>query len=568
MPLHSRRDFLRVSYRIGIGLTAPAWIAACGGSDDNGEPPEPEVTETFVEPPRLVASNGMLDITLRYAYAEHTLDGKQVYLRSLDGLPTGPTLQVRAGDTLRINVHNDLPPNPASTEPAWHLRYPNSANLHTHGLHVNPGLVRPGVYGDYVIDDPREGVHPGQLRQHEYAIPKDHPPGSYWYHPHLHGSTAIQVGSGMAGGLIITGAVDEVPEIAAARERLFMLQAPISGPDGRLESFSQLASPTAEPPFLINGVRRPRLVLRPGEVQKWRIVNAAVANFVNLALDGHTLHRYALDGNPHANLKAIPPDADEALVLSPGNRADLLVQAGQPGTYYLRTLRYDMGNAVPLEEDILAEIVVAGKPMDMQLPAGPLPVPEILTPISDDELARHGGLKRDLVFRAVFNEDGSPITNAPASEVLPIPPGELAEWTYQTDDTFLADTAFTVGAASTDASTTPAMPTEFIPFQSSRAIKQTVALGSVEEWTVYNMNDVQHPFHIHVNPILVVKINGEPVAEPYWVDTIGLPRGGSPDAPTSVTFRTRFLDFTGLYVMHCHILAHEDMGMMQLIEVA
>jgi hypothetical protein len=79
------------------------------------------------------------------------------------------------------------------------LRYPNSTNLHTHGLHVTPGLVAPGVYGDFVMDDPRLGVQPGQVRQHEYRIGLDHPPGAYWYHPHLHGSTAIQIGSGMAG---------------------------------------------------------------------------------------------------------------------------------------------------------------------------------------------------------------------------------------------------------------------------------------------------------------------------------------------------------------------------------
>ena len=79
------------------------------------------------------------------------------------------------------------------------------------------------------------------------------------------------------------------------------------------------------------------------------------------------------------------------------------------------------------------------------------------------------------------------------------------------------------------------------------------------------MNFIQHPFHIHVNPFQVVKINGKPI-EPYWADTIALPPRLA-EAPTSVTFRTRFLDFKGAYVMHCHMLAHEDMGMMQVVEV-
>jgi FtsP/CotA-like multicopper oxidase with cupredoxin domain len=110
------------------------------------------------------------------------------------------------------------------------------------------------------------------------------------------------------------------------------------------------------------------------------------------------------------------------------------------------------------------------------------------------------------------------------------------------------------------------MPAEFIPFQSRRAIKQTVALGSVEEWTLFDMNSIRHPFHIHVNPCYVVKVNGLPV-EPYWTDTIGMPAEGTPEKPTSVTFRTRFDDFKGLTVMHCHMLAHEDMGMMQAVDI-
>ena len=90
-------------------------------------------------------------------------------------------------------------------------------------------------------------------------------------------------------------------------------------------------------------------------------------------------------------------------------------------------------------------------------------------------------------------------------------------------------------------------------------------LGSVEEWTIFNMNLIKHPFHIHVNPCWVVRINDKPI-EPYWADTIAL-ASGTPKNPGSVTFRSRFLDFKGAYVMHCHMLAHEDMGMMQTVEV-
>lgn len=573
---YSRREFLRLSWSVGAGLALPPLLYGCGGGGGTFVPP-PE--ETFIEPPALAAVNGRLDITLKLAYLKTTLNGKAVTLRNMFGSIPAPTLRVNVGDTLRIRVVNQLPANPPSTEPATHLRYPNSTNLHTHGLHVTPGLVSPGVYGDYVMDDPKLGIQPGDTRQHEYAIRPDHPPGAYWYHPHLHGSSAMQVGSGMAGALLIKGAIDQVPEIAAAYERVFMFQAPISDAAGMLESFSQVAdNPTSEPAFLINGVRRPRLLMRRGEVQNWHFVNAGIFNFLNLSLDNHALNVYSFDGNPRSRMLAVGPIVpndsvlQEGVVLAPGNRSSVLVQAGAPGTYYLRTLKFQIGReGVTLAEDILAEVVVIDDPRPMALPSGPLPVPATLAPITDQELASAGGLKRSIVMFVVSNPPPAPntpnppITDPPASDIVH-PGNELNDWVYQSGNTSLANKVFALGAASGQSSTNPGMPAEFIPFQSSRALKQTVALGSVEEWTIFNMNNIRHPFHIHVNPCWVVKVNGHPI-EPYWADTIPLPPGGSQTAPTSVTFRSRFADFAGSYVMHCHMLAHEDMGMMQLIEV-
>jgi hypothetical protein len=92
-------------------------------------------------------------------------------------------------------------------------------------------------------------------------------------------------------------------------------------------------------------------------------------------------------------------------------------------------------------------------------------------------------------------------------------------------------------------------------------VDQRIALGAVEEWTVVNENDNDHIFHIHTNPFQMVAINGERLAKPDWRDTVVVPRNGS------VTFRSRFLDFTGRYVHHCHMMNHEELGMMQVVEV-
>ena len=115
----SRRDFLNVYWRLGVGVVLPSTVAACGGGSDGIA----STPETFVEPTRLKAHNGVLDYTLRMVYADFELNGKRAHLRSYNGMFPAPTLQLRAGQTLRIRVVNDLPANPPSAEPAEHLRY-------------------------------------------------------------------------------------------------------------------------------------------------------------------------------------------------------------------------------------------------------------------------------------------------------------------------------------------------------------------------------------------------------------------------------------------------------------
>lgn len=92
-------------------------------------------------------------------------------------------------------------------------------------------------------------------------------------------------------------------------------------------------------------------------------------------------------------------------------------------------------------------------------------------------------------------------------------------------------------------------------------VDQTVTLGAVEEWTIENPSGWPHPFHIHTNAYALTRINGVPLPRPVWQDTTLIPAGGS------ITFRTRFEDFRGRFVLHCHFATHEDMGMMQVVEV-
>lgn len=609
----SRRDFLKLGVSVTVGAVVPPVLTACGGGGDASPYPK----ETFAEPLNIQSVNGVLDVTLVLSYLTTTLfnpttqQNQTVTLRNMFGSIPAPTLRVKVGDVLRIKVFNNLPPNPPDPNPTKHLRYHNSTNLHTHGLHVYPDIypqpfVPPGqspntanpplLYGDFVVDDPEYGIQPGETRQYEYRIRDDHPAGTYWYHPHLHGSSAMQVGSGMAGALIVEGPIDDVPEIAAAQERVFVFQSPLYDGNGRLESFAQVASYTNnEPPFLINGVRAPVILMKSGEVQNWRFVNAGTFNMLNLSLQRHTFYQYSHDGNPRRTIRPVaplpdaaywetvptppPPSYPEGVVLAVGGRTNVLVKAGAPGTYLLRTFGIEIGRnpAGVLTGDVVATVVVVDDPYPMNLPPEPLPVTPFLTPITDEELAANGGMKRTIVMRVIPSKQPDP-------PLIDPPPGEWPDWIFHENyppganpptPSQINDKVYALGSAGNAPSQNPGMPTTYIPFQSKNAITQMVALNAVEEWTIVNFNNIRHPFHIHVNPMYVVAVNGKRLAEPYWADTVPLPYNDNAPPPgtnapatvTSFTFRMRFLHYTGRYVMHCHMLVHEDMGMMQGVTV-
>ncbi|HLL51785.1 MAG TPA: multicopper oxidase domain-containing protein [Thermomicrobiales bacterium] len=266
--------------------------------------------------------------------------------------------------------------------------------------------------------------------------------------------------------------------------------------------------PEAVPRFLaVNGQREPIIHMRPGEVQRWRIIHTGHEDNLRLAIEDHDRHAIAYDG-----IQAGQVDRHKNLVVAPGQRVDVLVQAGESGTYLFGAIANDQGYPSPTGP--LAHVVVAGEPLPMDLPTS-LPAPP-LTTIRDEELTG----SRRLTFST--------------SE-----PENPAAANYQ-EFAFLIDGNI---------------------FDHDR-IDQRITLDSVEEWTVINDDPSDHVFHIHTNPFQVTQINGEPQASPVWRDTVVVPREGS------LTFRSRFLDFTGRTVLHCHMMNHEELGMMQLIEIS
>jgi FtsP/CotA-like multicopper oxidase with cupredoxin domain len=509
VPPLSRRGFLLNGAALTTAVLTPGILGLTSGaagetpmdmsSGARGVPRAPyDKDAPLVEPEVRRAANGELRTTLRAAYTYKDMGGYRLSLRSYEANIPGPTLRLRPGDVPRIRLVNDLPPNPDPVPLDMALPHHfNTTNFHSHGLHVSP---------DGISDNIFRSMEPGQSYDIEIAIPADHPKGTYWYHPHHHGSADVQMTSGMAGTLIVEGDFEDVPEIAGASERLLILNEVLFDYRGEIEVYDTVW-PEAVPRFLsVNGQRDPIIRMRPGEVQRWRIVHAGHEDNLRLALEAHGLQVIAYDGIPRPEIERA-----DTLLMAPGQRADVLVKAGAAGSYALRAIANDQGYPSPVGP--LARVIIEGEPLAMALPAVLGKVP--LATIGDAEITNTRRLTLSV------EEPESP------------PSANYQEFTY-----------LICGR-------------HFDP----NRVDQRIPLGAVEEWTVVNEHADEHIFHIHTNPFQMVAVNGEKLAERDWRDTVVVPRKGS------VTFRSRFLDFTGRFVLHCHMMNHEELGMMQVVEV-
>jgi FtsP/CotA-like multicopper oxidase with cupredoxin domain len=448
--------------------------------------PAGEPGPALVQPPVETSKDGLLQTAVDARYGTYDLGGQRVTLRSYGGAPVGHTLRLQAGNTLRLALSNHLPFDPlaylCTAVPVPGENAPrgfNVTNMHVHGVHVSPNSPADNMF---VM------VRPGETQQYVYDIPADHPPGTYFYHAHFHGSVAMQVASGMSGALIIEGEVDRIPEIKAAEDVVLMFQTQRFNDVGLCEDYQTLVMGDA---VYVNGQVCPTITMRPGQVQRWRMVNAAHQANMVLSLAEHGFTVLCLDGNP------LPRTTEMAgIPMVPGNRADVLVKAGPPGLYKLSA-------GAPM--GVVAYLKVEGSPDDMTLYSGDLPQVRALKPVADSEVT-YGR-------RVEFDMAGAP----PSVKY------------------FINRQPFTCAE----------------PWQ--------IPLGAVEEWDVYNHTADSHPFHIHINPFQMLA--GGNVTPGVWLDTVELPPF------QHIRFRTRFSDYTGTFVLHCHNLVHEDMGMMQAIHV-
>ncbi|WP_175545052.1 multicopper oxidase family protein [Variovorax sp. OV329] len=385
-------------------------------------------------------------------------------------------------------------------------RSANPTNEHYHGLDVSPRINADGSASDNVFVH----VPPGTAQSYEVAIPSSHHAGLYWYHSHQHGSSEQQVMGGLSGGLIIEGLLDPLPQLAGIRERVLLLKDIQIGDDGRVPADIDPSGPTHR---TVNGQTNPVMTIAPGETQLLRIGNISANMYYRLKLPGHTFFEIARDGIRRAQVVAY-----DELLLPPASRSEVLIQGGPPGTYPLQTLDIDTG---PQGDTVPATTLLTLVSQGLPVPARPIPG----MPAAED--FRTLPVARNRTIQFIESADGN---------------------------TFYIDSGNSNG------------PVQFDPAR----VDSIIDAGTVEEWTILNVTGEWHVFHIHQTNFQVTEINGVPQPFTGHQDNVNVsfqPDPSSPPGQVKLLIDFRNPNAVGKFVYHCHILEHEDGGMMAVAEM-
>jgi suppressor of ftsI len=452
------------------------------------KPSAPTIRDGFEQPRYLKSKNGKLFVGLRAALGPTEING-QIYQSSVyNGQYPGPTLVICPGDLLRINLRNALDPanyEPPPDEPA----IVGETNIHTHGFHVSPRRPSDNIF---VV------IKPGNVFRYRYRIPRNHPPGFYWYHPHRHGQTNVQNFGGMNGAIIIKGGLDGARVWRKIGTRDLVINQTALGQGATIMPGPQGPFTPPGTMWFVNGNLNPQINIQPGELQRWRITNNSAGSFLFMRLEGQPFQVLALDGN------YLPRITNEgSMLIAPASRREILVKGPPAGTYALRQLPFAPTGGTPGGQQTLATLNSSAPTVRPKRP--PRDLPDQQRDLRNDKInTRH---------RIVYSQD---------------PP-----------DFFINGEQFT----------------------GAQNVMERLELNKTSQWTIRNTTQFWHTFHIHINDFQITKLNGVPVRQKRFADNISIPPG------KSVTMRYRPTDFTGKFVFHCHVLGHEDNGMMAVVQV-
>ena len=557
-----------------IFLAFGLWLHPVLAQETASDPcPRPTQGSEVPEPEDLRSQNGILQVDLSVHNFKEK-DGSTRYCYVLADGGQSPTLRLHPGDLLVLRLKNEMTggtddaSNHAHVHPAAEKKADpcesgkmslTSTNLHFHGL-----TIPSTCHQDEVL---KTSIQPEDSAfEYRFRIPENEPPGLYWYHPHIHGFSTKQVLGGASGALIVEGIERANPKVAGLPERVFVIRdqdlvnpdAPPSksepvvpkmmidrdgdsanngtgfGKPAKDLSVNFVPVPYPDyPPAIIR--------MKPGERQLWRVLNASAITYLKLSFLFHNrtpqmMGVVSIDGVP-INWN---PGAENAIEwhdhigVPPGARVEFIVTgppAGTPGLFVTRTVDTGQGG----ENDpnrALASIVATP---DAPEPRSTLQATP--TPLAPPALPWLGSVTPTHVRKLYFSEKLEDPTNPN-----------------------IATTFFITVEGQT--------PVAFDPSNSVPSI--VVKQGDVEDWIIENRSSELHAFHIHQIHFELIDWSGVPVNEPFLRDTVNVPyfNGRTLQYP-SVRLRMDFRDpnTVGTFVYHCHLLEHEDGGMMALVRV-
>ncbi|MFR9802815.1 multicopper oxidase family protein [Pseudonocardia sp. RS010] len=424
-------------------------------------------------------------------------------------LTAAPGARLGGQDTAALGYNGSAPGPTLRVRPGDELavRLTNQldqpTNLHTHGLRVSPQAHS---------DNPFVRVDPGTSFDYLYRIPPDHPTGTFWYHPHHHGMVADQIFGGLAGALLVA---PPGPDLSVVEDRVLLITDTTLDGDGELVEVSAMdrAMGRQGELVLVNGQHQPIIPAAPGATQRWRIINGCVSRVLPIRLDEHDLIQVAQDGT-----FLTAPATKDRVLLAPGNRADVIVRPTGTGRYPLLAEAADRGGM--------------------------------------DGMMGGGTTASGPVTLATLVTEGLSVTSPALPATLPVETVAAGPVTGRRQITFQMGMSGMSGSGMDGMAFTIDGRT-FDPARDD----QTTTLGAVEEWTVTNPSPLAHPFHLHVWSFMVLaRSDGAPlVGVPQ--DVVLVPARGW------VRIRIPFTTYSGRSVYHCHILDHEDAGMMATINV-
>jgi FtsP/CotA-like multicopper oxidase with cupredoxin domain len=413
-----------------------------------------------------------------------------------------------------------------------------SVNMHFHGTNTAPVC-----HQDEVI---HTLINSGETFTYNVKFPADEPPGLYWYHPHVHGLSEAAVQGGASGAIIVQGIQNLQPAVAGMPQRLLIIRdqiVPDAPDDSDVPAWDlSLNYVPISYPQNIPAV----LPMKRGNTELWRVLNASADAIIDLQLDydgvPQTLGVVALDGVPTGSQDGTRRGTVvnmTSILMPPAARAEFIVTAPPPSVHnaVLKTLNVDTGPDGDNDPERPLGVIQLSDDAGRMITAAGAGLPALPSVVRKPGRQRFEGLREAAVTatRKLF-----------FSEVIPPDPDE--------EPTFFI---------TVDGQT----PVAFSP-DNPPAI--TTTRGAVEEWTIENRSGEAHEFHMHQIHFLLEKINGVPVPpeQQQFLDMINIPFWSGSGPYPSVTVRMDFRGkVVGDFVYHCHILEHEDHGMMAIIRV-